>query len=139
MANDPHCTSYSMKSYYRQFSSLIRLSSKQAKWLNPFIFASMAINLVIVCLTIYFITQASKIVPQSISEWTNIDWSSHQNLTKEEKFYLDYVKRSFLAQCFNMIWAILQVISAIAYLIIICASGSRTNEKVDHLKLNLSL
>lgn len=102
----------SLNFYYKQFLQLTVVVFRLGEWLNPFIFFSLAFNLVLLCFTIHFFTQTSKNFVISTGNLTDAD------------------RMEAYDSQFNLAYTVLQVLLAIIYIISICVSGRKTNEEV---------
>ena len=109
----------SLRFYYRLFIKITRLQAAIGDVFNPFVLMSLGWSVFSLCLTIYFVTQADETMYEpprrpgiSAAQWVNI---------KAKWIIVVY---------FNLIWSIIQICIAIAHILVICASGTHTNECV---------
>lgn len=113
----------SLSYYYKQFVSITGVSMQLGFWLNPFLFFSLSFSLVLLCLTIYFLTQTDRALEDAI-------FPANISAVDEELIYNIYAAQ------FNLIYTTLQILIAITFILTICISGRRNNEEV---KISFSL
>uniref|UniRef100_A0A7I5ECW4 G protein-coupled receptor n=1 Tax=Haemonchus contortus TaxID=6289 RepID=A0A7I5ECW4_HAECO len=105
---------FNLKFYYEQF---LRITSAQAtvgNLFNPFILFSLAWSMLVLCLTIYFITQPHSSLLEPISPEQITVPEIRIRLTRSVHF--------------TICWAGLQVLVALMHIVIICHTGMNTNE-----------
>ncbi|KAL6743380.1 hypothetical protein Aduo_016424 [Ancylostoma duodenale] len=105
---------FSLKFYYEQFLRITNVQEAVGNLFNPFILFSLAWSMLVLCLTIYFITQ-----PHS---------SLLEPITPEQITVPDIRRRLTRSVHFTICWAALQVIVALMHICIICHTGMNTNE-----------
>ncbi|EPB74067.1 hypothetical protein ANCCEY_06854 [Ancylostoma ceylanicum] len=105
---------FSLKFYYEQFLRITNVQEAVGNLFNPFILFSLAWSMLVLCLTIYFITQ-----PHS---------SLLEPITPEQITVPDIRQRLTRSVHFTICWAALQVIVALMHICIICHTGMNTNE-----------
>ena len=107
---------HNMTFYYRHYLMLCKCVFTMGRFLNPFIFFSLAISVIVLCLTIYFVINA------------DIAIQVHPNATTLEKVSI----------YFFPLWAGLQILTAILYVVTISLAGLRTNEQVRTLSVSIA-
>ncbi|VDM52237.1 unnamed protein product [Angiostrongylus costaricensis] len=105
---------FSLKFYYEQFLRITNVQEAVGNLFNPFILFSLAWSMLILCLTIYFITQ-----PHS---------SLLEPITPEQITVPDIRRRLTRSVHFTICWAGLQVLVALIHICVICHTGMSTNE-----------
>ncbi|KAE9417772.1 hypothetical protein Angca_001301 [Angiostrongylus cantonensis] len=105
---------FSLKFYYEQFLRITNVQEAVGNLFNPFILFSLAWSMLILCLTIYFITQ-----PHS---------SLLEPITPEQITVPDIRRRLTRSVHFTICWAGLQVLVALIHISVICHTGMSTNE-----------
>jgi len=106
---------YSLKFYYQQFLRITDAQKAIGGLFNPFILFSLAWSLIMLCLTIYFVTQPTSSLAQPITEQQIRSASFRRLLTQ----------RVWL----NLGWSTIQISIALLHICTICATGTITNEK----------
>lgn len=110
----------SLAFYYQQFLSVTNVVVKLGFWLNPFVFFSLAISVILVCLTIYYVTQTK----QALAHMSFPD-----NITDPDQIEFIYSNQ------FKMAYTAVQIVIAATFIVLISVSGRKTNEEVpipDH-------
>lgn len=119
--------------YYQHFLKIASVQECIGNLFNPFIMFSLGWTIFTLCLTIYFITQANTCAVENGIEKK----AEHVN-----RFYRVVEPATFgrvrtPAQqdrwsklvMFNLLWSLLQISVAIAYIITVCGTGTKTNEQ----------
>ncbi|KAE9552983.1 hypothetical protein FO519_003787, partial [Halicephalobus sp. NKZ332] len=106
---------FSLKFYYQQFLRVTAVQETIGNTFNPFVLFSLAWSLLLLCLTIYFMTQPKSSFTEPIT---------HIQLHNE-------TLRNILNHRFfvNSGWALIQIIVAILHIVVICWTGMTTNEE----------
>uniref|UniRef100_A0A914XIL8 Gustatory receptor n=1 Tax=Plectus sambesii TaxID=2011161 RepID=A0A914XIL8_9BILA len=104
---DAKLQKHEMDFYYRRFLQLCNCVTLISRFFSPFIFGSLAVCLAMLCLTIYFFVNAEVAI------------TIEPNATQTE----------VIATIFFPLWAGLQIVTAIAYVICIAIAGMKTNEQ----------
>ncbi|VDL71161.1 unnamed protein product [Nippostrongylus brasiliensis] len=105
---------FSLKFYYEQFLRIASAQEAVGSLFNPFVLFSLAWSILVLCLTIYFITQ-----PHS----SLLDPISPEQITVPE------IRRRLTRSVhFTICWAGLQVLVALLHICIVCHTGMSTNE-----------
>ncbi|KAK6757305.1 hypothetical protein RB195_015246 [Necator americanus] len=105
---------FGLKFYYEQFLRITNVQEAVGSLFNPFVLFSLAWSMLVLCLTIYFITQ-----PHS---------SLLEPITPEQITVPDIRRRLTRSVHFTICWAALQVIVALMNICLICHTGMNTNE-----------
>ncbi|CAD6196432.1 unnamed protein product [Caenorhabditis auriculariae] len=105
---------FSLKFYYEQFLRITNVQEAVGNLFNPFLLFSLAWSLLVLCLTIYFLTQphSSLMVPIAAEQITNP--RTRYLLTRSVHFFI----------C----WAAIQIVTAVLHIVVICSTGMKTNE-----------
>ncbi|KAI6190698.1 Egl-47 [Aphelenchoides bicaudatus] len=106
---------FSLKFYYEQFLRITALQKSIGSLFNPFVFFSLACSLLMLSLTIYFITQPASSIIEPITE--------KQMSSEAVRIYLS--ERVYL----NLGWSIIQISVAMLHIVVICWTGVKTNEE----------
>uniref|UniRef100_A0A1I7YDF0 G_PROTEIN_RECEP_F1_2 domain-containing protein n=1 Tax=Steinernema glaseri TaxID=37863 RepID=A0A1I7YDF0_9BILA len=110
---------FQLRFYYEQFLRITSVQEAIGKLFNPFILFSLAWSLLLLCLTIYFVTQPTSSLLEPLTEKQISSELHRQRLTRAIHFTLG--------------WASLQIFVALAYIFTICATGMRTNEETRQI------
>uniref|UniRef100_A0A915DA00 Uncharacterized protein n=1 Tax=Ditylenchus dipsaci TaxID=166011 RepID=A0A915DA00_9BILA len=110
---------YSLKFYYQQFLRIADAQKSVGSLFNPFILFSLAWSLIMLCLTIYFITQPTSSLAEPITE----------SQIRSESFRRLLTERVWL----NLGWSAIQIVVATANIVVICATGTITNEMTRNI------
>uniref|UniRef100_A0A0N4W795 G protein-coupled receptor n=1 Tax=Haemonchus placei TaxID=6290 RepID=A0A0N4W795_HAEPC len=105
---------FSLKFYYEQFLRITSAQEAVGNLFNPFILFSLAWSMLVLCLTIYFITQPHSSLLEPISPEQITVPEIRIRLTRSVHF--------------TICWAGLQVLVALMHIVIICHTGMNTNE-----------
>lgn len=103
--NDPDLTDHPLEFYYRLYLRLTKSVSTLGAFFNPVAFFSISTSVVVLCLTIYFLTNAKEIIIRDGPD--------------DEK----------LASYFYVSWSGVHILVAVAYVLTMCVAGWRTNER----------
>ncbi|CAI4222549.1 unnamed protein product [Auanema sp. JU1783] len=105
---------FSLKFYYEQFLRITNVQEAIGNVFNPFVLFSLAWSMLVLCLTIYFMTQphSSLLEPITPEQMKNPD--SRFLLTRSVHF--------------TICWAAIQVVVAVLHISLICSTGMATNE-----------
>ncbi|CAI5453467.1 unnamed protein product [Caenorhabditis angaria] len=105
---------FSLKFYYEQFLRITNVQEAVGEVFNPFLLFSLAWSLIVVCLTIYFLSEDTSVlmVPITADQINNLEIRNKLNTTVH----------------FSICWASYQLIMALFHIAMICATGMRTNE-----------
>ncbi|KAK5975787.1 Egg laying defective EGL-47A [Trichostrongylus colubriformis] len=107
----------SLKFYYEQFLRITTAQEAVGNLFNPFILFSLAWSMLVLCLTIYFVTQPHSSLVEPISP---------------EQITVPEIRRRLTRSVhFTICWAALQVLVALMHIILICHTGMNTNETVS--------
>ncbi|CAD5226131.1 unnamed protein product [Bursaphelenchus okinawaensis] len=106
---------FSLKFYYEQFLRITALQKAIGSVFNPIVFFSLAWSLLMLSLTIYFITQPASRLAEPITVQQISSERARKELT--ERVYI------------NLGWSAIQITVAIIHIIFICATGLKTNEE----------
>ncbi|KAK6056190.1 hypothetical protein COOONC_06306 [Cooperia oncophora] len=105
---------FGLKFYYEQFLRITNVQEAVGNLFNPFILFSLAWSMLVLCLTIYFITQPHSSLVEPISP---------------EQITVPEIRRRLTRSVhFTICWAGLQVLVAVMHISIICHTGMNTNE-----------
>ncbi|CAH04730.1 putative G-protein coupled receptor egl-47 [Caenorhabditis elegans] len=105
---------FSLKFYYEQFTRITNVQEAVGDVFNPLLLFSLAWSLLVLCLTLYFLSEPTStlLVPITPEQVTNPKIREKLNITVHVK----------------ICWAAYQVVMAILHIIIICSTGMMTNE-----------
>uniref|UniRef100_A0A7E4V7N4 Gustatory receptor n=1 Tax=Panagrellus redivivus TaxID=6233 RepID=A0A7E4V7N4_PANRE len=106
---------FSLKFYYEQFLRITALQEKIGNTFNPFILFSLAWSLILLCLTIYFITQPQSSLTEPISHEQQANNTIRNALNQRIQL--------------NMGWSVIQILVAVLNICVISATGMTTNEE----------
>ncbi|TKR88766.1 hypothetical protein L596_012959 [Steinernema carpocapsae] len=115
LKKESHKRQFQLKFYYEQFLRITSVQEAIGDMFNPFILFSLAWSLLLLCLTIYFVTQPTSSLLEPITEQQIHSELHRQRLTRAIHFTLG--------------WASLQIFVALAYIFTICTTGMKTNEE----------
>lgn len=104
-----------LKSYLEIFRKMTKAVFVLDTFFNPFVFFSIGISLTVLCITIYYITALNDLVS-----------------TSKGAVYGNSVNTYYF-----VVWTGLQVLAAVAYLLVICTGGWRTNESARRISSTL--
>ncbi|VDK61386.1 unnamed protein product [Anisakis simplex] len=116
LRSEHHQRHYTLKFYYELFLRITSVQEAIGDLFNPFIMFSLAWSLVILSLTIYFLTEPSSSLVEPLSAFQFRSEAIREHLNRKVRF--------------TLAWASIQILAAIAYIFTICSTGMQTNEEV---------
>uniref|UniRef100_A0A914W8I0 Gustatory receptor n=1 Tax=Plectus sambesii TaxID=2011161 RepID=A0A914W8I0_9BILA len=108
---------YDLRFYYKHFLKISTVQDCISNVFNPFILFSLGWTLFCLCLTIYFITQATSSMDEPVGTLRN---------AAQQQMWRKIVR-------FNLVWSSLQIMVAVGYIVTICGTGTKTNEETRRI------